>query len=133
VDYRLKGYRPPQSRLSADLGDGNLSFHGFEWLASSAWSLGFRAPRMENGIVKIPILFDDYEMFRKGVPFAEWRARALALVDTRPFVAFSLHDCYAEHWLPHYAGFLADIRARGQLRTLDEVAADVALAHARWV
>jgi len=31
-------------------------------------SLGFRAPRMENGIVKIPILFDDYEMFRKACP-----------------------------------------------------------------
>ena len=88
---------------------------------------------MENGLVKIPILFDDYEMFRNGVPFAKWRQKALALVDADEFVAFSLHDCYADFWLPHYAEFLAEVRERGRLRTLDEVAAEVTLAHARWI
>jgi len=133
VDYRLKGYRPPQSRLTPDLGDRNLSFHGFEWLASSAWSLGFREPRMENGIVKIPILLDDHRMFRDGLSFARWQQEALDLIDANAFVAFSLHDCYAEFWLAHYAELLATVRERGRLRTLDEVAAEVALAHARWV
>jgi len=56
----------------------------------------------------------------------------VAAIDAHEFVAFSLHDCYAEHWLPHYAELLAAVAARGRLRTLDEVAADVALAHARW-
>lgn len=132
VDYRLKGYRPPQSRLTPGLADRHLSHHGFEWLASSAASLGRTTPALENGIVKIPILFDDYALFREGEPFGRWRERALAAIDTHDFVAFSLHDCYADHWLPHYAGFLAEVRGRGRLRTLDEVAADVALAHARW-
>jgi hypothetical protein len=71
-------------------------------------------------------------MFRDGEPFEQWRDEALAAIDAHEFVAFSLHDCYAEHWLPHYADFLAAVRARGRLRTLDQVAADVALAHARW-
>ena len=133
VDYRLKGYRPPQSRLTPDLEDRNLCFHGFEWLATSAWSLGFREPRMENGIVKIPILLDDYEMYHDGVSFARWQQKALDLIDANAFVAVSLQDCYAEFWLTHYAEFLAAIRDRGRLRTLDEVAAEVALAHARWV
>jgi glycosyltransferase involved in cell wall biosynthesis len=133
VDYRLKGYRPPQSRLTRGLSDRHLSFHNFEWLASSAWSLGFQAPRMENGIAKIPILFDDYEMFRYGVPFETWRRKALDLIDTHTSVVFSLHDCYADLWLPHYADLLRAIRDKGCFRTLDEIAADLALAHARWV
>lgn len=132
VDYRLKGYRPPQSRLTRGLSDRHLSFYNFAWLASSAWSLGFRAPRMENGVVKIPILFDDYELFRDGVSFETWRRKALGLIDAHSFVAFSLHDCYADRWLPHYADFLRELRDRGCFRTLDQVAADVALSHARW-
>lgn len=132
VDYRLKGYRPPQSRLTPGLADRHLSHHGFEWLASSAASLRRTTPTLENGIVKIPILFDDYGMFRDGEPFERWRENALAAIDAHDFVAFGLHDCYADHWLPHYAELLAEVRARGRLRTLDEVAAEVALAHARW-
>jgi hypothetical protein len=133
VDYRPKGYRPPQSRLTPGLSDRNLAFHEFEWLASSAASLGFREPRMERGVVKLPILFDDYDLFRKGTSFDAWRRRALELVDAHGFVAFGLHDCYADRWLPHYEAFLRELQTRGRLRTLDEVAADVALAHARWV
>jgi hypothetical protein len=88
---------------------------------------------MENGIAKIPILFDDYEMFRYGVPFETWRRKALDLIDTHTSVVFSLHDCYADLWLPHYADLLRAIRDKGCFRTLDEIAADLALAHARWV
>ena len=40
IDYRIKGYRPAQSRITAELTDANLAFHNFEWLASSRYSLG---------------------------------------------------------------------------------------------
>lgn len=43
-----------------------------EWIA---------APALANGIVKIPILFDDYAMFREGEPFERWREKALAAID----------------------------------------------------
>jgi hypothetical protein len=74
-----------------------------------------------------------HEMAARGVPFEAWRRKALALIDAHPFVAFSLHDCYADRWLDHYEDFLGAIRDRGRFRTLDEVAADVAFRHARWV
>jgi len=54
IDYRIKGYRPPQSKILPGLNDANLSEFNFEWLASSTKSLGSADPFMENGIVKIP-------------------------------------------------------------------------------
>jgi hypothetical protein len=133
VDYRIKGYRPPQSRIGTDLCDASLSFHGFEWLASSAFSLGIDEPHLQNGIVKIPILFDDYGLYRDGQDFLEWQAIALEHIRSRPFVAFSLHDCYAHLWLPHYQTFLKELRHLGRLCTLDQVAAEITLAEARWI
>ena len=44
VDYRLKGYRTPQSLITDELTDENLCFHNFEWLGSSTRSLGFDEP-----------------------------------------------------------------------------------------
>src|SRR5205814_4190636 len=41
IDYRAKGYRPAQSRLGADTNEARLAHHNFEWLATSARSLGF--------------------------------------------------------------------------------------------
>ena len=90
------------------------------------------APVLENGIVKIPILFDDYAMFREGEPFARWRERALAAIDAHDFVAFCLHDCYAEHWLPHYAELLAAVPRAVVSARSTRSRPDVALAHARW-
>jgi hypothetical protein len=130
VDYRIKGYRPPNSAITPELRDSELCWYNFEWLASGSSSLGFHHPRLENRVVKIPISFDDYDLHRGRQSFEEWRRMALDKMRRYNFVAFSLHDCYAPHWLPHYASFLREVRALGNLRTLDEVASDLYLAAA---
>lgn len=121
----IAGYRPPQSRLTLELTDGTLAAHGFRWLATSASSIGADQPAFVDGLVRIPIHFDDYALHSRGLPYAEWEERALARLQTRAFTCFSLHDCYAELWLPHYRDFLARVRALGRLTTLDEVAGEV--------
>src|SRR4029079_18025107 len=90
VDYRLKGYRTPQSKITAELTDENLCFHNFEWLASSDHSLGVSAPRMTKGLVKIPIDFDDYELYRDHLSWETWERRALETIEKSDFIAFSL-------------------------------------------
>jgi peptidoglycan/xylan/chitin deacetylase (PgdA/CDA1 family) len=130
VDYRIRGYRPPQSHITRDLGEAHLCLHNFEWLASSAASLHLSMPTMQRRVVKIPILFDDYAMYHDGLPYETWERQALAALERAPFVAFSLHDCYGSYWLPHYPRFLEAVRERGTLRTLDEVADEVILRNA---
>jgi hypothetical protein len=129
VDYRVKGYRPPRSRLTAETSDENLLFHNFEWLASSRFSLGIDEPTMHRRLVKIPIAFDDFPLHR-GMAYDEWERRGLEHIARSRFVAFGLHDCYAEHWLPHYAKLMARLKDIGTLKTLDQVAADVTLRNA---
>ena len=130
VDYRLKGYRVPQSQMTQELTDANLSFHNFEWLASSAHGFGFLEPRMENSVVKIPVLFDDFPLYKHGMSFAEWESRALQRIAENEFAAFGLHDCYGGFWLPHYRGFLEKLRSLGTLKTFNQVAAEVTLSQA---
>jgi hypothetical protein len=122
LDYRIKGYRPPQSRLTADISDAHLAFYNFEWLASSRQSLQCSAPHLENSVVKIPIHLDDYDLYTGKQTFEEWAARALALVRQNDFTALSLHDCYAGFWLHEYPGFLQSLKKLGSFQTLDEVA-----------
>jgi hypothetical protein len=129
---RIKGYRPPQSKILPGLNDANLSEFNFEWLASSTKSLGSADPFMENGIVKIPHHLDDYPMYRSTMSFAEWETRLLELVSQRDFVVIGLHDCYAEFWLDRYEELLCKLKAQAQLMTLDEVAARVTLGKSRW-
>jgi hypothetical protein len=130
VDYRLKGYRTPQSRITAELTDENLCFHNFEWLASSTHSLGFDKPRLQNRIAKIPIHFDDFPMYRDGQAYDAWEAEAIATIENNQFVAFGLHDCYGEFWLPRYAEFLEKVRRMGKLVTMNQVADEVFLKNA---
>jgi hypothetical protein len=130
VDYRIKGYRPPASIFSAELTRENLAFHNFEWLASSAHSFGFTSPRLCDGLVEVPIAFDDFHMYRDGMTFETWQAHALNAIEASDFVAFSLHDCYADRWLPRYHEFLRSIRMMGAFSTLDQVAARLVLQHA---
>ena len=129
VDYRIKGYRPPRSRITAELTDANFAFHNFEWLASSAYSLQLPAPELRNRLAKIPILFDDFEMYRSRMTYEDWEKKAILRIQQAPFVAFSMHDCYAGFWLPHYKRFLERITGLGQLQTLDEVAGRLALSN----
>ena len=130
VDYRIKGYRPPNSTITPELSDNELCWHNFEWLASGSSSLGFHEPRLEYRVVKIPISFDDFDLFCGRQSFEEWRRMATDKMRRYDFVVFSLHDCYARYWLPEYESFLREICSLGNLRTLDEVAADVFLANA---
>jgi hypothetical protein len=130
IDYRVKGYRPPQSLLTSDLSDDNLCLHNFEWLASAAGSLRTAVPKMENRIVKVPILFDDFDMYARNMPYGLWLQRALERIRRNRFVAFCLHDCYAHLWLPHFREFLETLKGLGTVGVLDTVAADVVLAEA---
>lgn len=131
VDYRLKGYRPPQSKITAELSDENLCFHNFEWLANSAYVMQRNSPEFCNRLVKIPIAFDEFELYRSKLAYEEWEEKALETIKRNDFVAFSLHDCYAPLWLPHYARFLEKIRTLGKLKTLNEVLSEVVLSHAQ--
>ncbi len=125
VDCTVKGYRTPRNVVTAELNDENLKRHGFDWLASSASAFGFETPRLENGIAKIPILFDDFDLYKANIPYEEWEGNALRKINENDFVAIGLHDCYAEFWLPHYREFLAKTCPLAEFKTFDEVAADV--------
>lgn len=129
VDYRIKGYRPARSRLGPELTNDNLAFHNFEWLASSAHSLGATQPALTHGVVRLPIHFDDFALHR-GATYADWHRTHVATLGTAAFSAFSLHDCYAAHWLDRYPELLREVARLGRVRTLDEVAAEVLLTHA---
>jgi len=131
VDYRIKGYRPPQSKITAELSDENLCFHNFEWLANSAYAMQINSPEFSNRLVRIPIAFDEFELYRSKMAYEEWEEKALETIKHDDFVAFSLHDCYAPLWLPHYARFLEEIRTLGRLKTLNEVLSEVILSHAQ--
>jgi hypothetical protein len=123
-DKSIRGYRPPQSRITADL-DAILGSYGFDWLASSARSLNSRVPERHSGLARIPIAADDYDLYRKGEHFKTWQRRILDAIDERDFTAIGLHDCYAEFWLESYEAFLDTIASKGTLNTFDEVAASV--------
>jgi hypothetical protein len=130
IDYRLKGYRPPRSVITPELTDEQLLFHNFEWLASSQRSLGISSPVLRRGLVRVPIAFDDFRLFRNGRAYDDWEAEALATVASRDVAAFALHDCYAYLWLDRYEAFLERVLSLGELRTVDELAAGVTLAAA---
>jgi hypothetical protein len=131
VDYRIKGYRPPRSIITPELSDENLCFHNFEWLASSAYCLGIISPEIENRIIKIPILFDDFELYRSRMNYEVWEEQAIQMINQHNFVAFGLHDCYSDYWLPHYGEFLKKISQLGRLKTLNEIADEVILVNSR--
>lgn len=106
VDLRVRGYRPPRSRITAELSDYNLTFWNFEWLASSVFSLGSEACRIENGLVKIPIAIDDYPLFTRAVDYQDWERDLLERARAKKFFGFGLHDCYAGLWLERYPQLL---------------------------
>ncbi len=128
VDLQVRGYRPPQSLMTPELMDYNLSYFNFEWLASSprkqAASPAF--PRsescvLENGIVKLPIDTDDYGLSTGQLSYEEWRSNLLGMAARRKIVAFGLHDCYARHWLDSYPELLDSLGQLGRFVTADEL------------
>ena len=110
------------------MSDENLCYHNFEWFASSVYSLGRKLPEIQNRIVKIPILFADFEMYKNKTRYEVWEHKAIEIIKENNFVAFCLHDCYAHYWLPHYGEFLEKIKKLGKLKTSNEVANEVILS-----
>ena len=84
---------------------------------------------MEKRIVKIPIRFDDFDLYKGKVDFEGWSREAINTINESDFVAFCLHDCYGSFWLPRYKDFLGQIVQFGKLKTLNEVSNEVILAH----
>ena len=130
LDYRLKGYRPPRSELTAETTDEQLAFHNFEWIASSAPSLGVDLPQLRNGLVRLPVAVDDFALYTGELAYEEWEADLLDRVEHAPFTAVGLHDCYGHLWLSRYSDLLEKLSSRARLRTLDEVSADVVMSSA---
>ena len=127
IDYRIKGYRPPQSKITAGLSDDHLAFHNFEWLASSVHSLGIQKPEMRNRLVKLPVQFDDFVMYKEGMSYVNWEKQALEKISRAEVSIFCLHDCYAHFWLPYYENFLEKLLKLGKLITVNDLAAQVLL------
>ena len=130
IDYRIKGYRTPQSKITSELTIENLSIHNFEWLASSVASFKIKQPKLEEGIVKIPIMFDDYSMYKDKISYQDWEDKAIQTIEENDFIAFCLHDCYAPYWLPHYKNFLDKIHNLGIFKTFNQVAEEECLSNA---
>jgi hypothetical protein len=130
VDYRLKGYRPSQSVVTDELKDECLCHHNFEWLASSATSMGIQRPVLRNGICRIPIAFDDFDLHTQRLDYTEWEGRALGRARIGPVLAFCVHDCYADRWLDSYPRLLDRLSARGELLTFNELSDRMVLTHA---
>ena len=126
--YRLRGYRAPRSRITAELTDPLLAWHNFEWLSSGFRSLGLEHPVLRNGIAVLPIATDDFALYRRSTPYAEWRDDLFVRMGRKPWFAFGLHDCYAGFWLPHYDELLRRLADRGTLRTFGEVVDAMVLA-----
>jgi hypothetical protein len=130
LDKRVKGFRPPRSRSTAEWNDYNLVFRNFEWCATSARSLGTTEPVMHNHLVKIPIHYDDFSLYKSAVPFAQWERQALRTIEHNDFSVVGLHDCYADLWLSHYPAFVKKIQRLGTFKTFDQVANQTVLTHA---
>ncbi len=127
VDYRIKGYRAPQSNLTSELSDPELARFNFEWLASSHHSLGSDVPTMRGGIARLPILFDDFPLYSTGVAYDAWERELLTTIAGHQYAAFGLHDCYAHLWLPQLGSLLRRLGERARFTTMGEVAAQIAL------
>lgn len=130
VDYRLKGYRLPRSRPTRETTSERLALHNFEWLASSAASLGVESPQLKDRLVRLPVALDDFPLYTGEFGYQEWEAHLLDRVEQAPFTAFGLHDCYGHLWLPRYAELLEKLSSRARLRTLDEASADILMSAA---
>jgi hypothetical protein len=129
VDLRVKGYRPPKSRITPELTDYRLSLFNFEWFACSVRGLGQADCRLQRGIVKIPIQVDDYAL-SLGQAYEQWEAGLLDLAHTTAFLSFGLHDCYADKWLPRYEDLLDTLAGVGQFVTAEDICAELFLAGA---
>jgi len=85
---------------------------------------------MENRLVKIPVHFDDFDLYRGSLSYDAWRQNAVETIKKNNLTIFCLHDCYARFWLPDYREFLAEIASLGTFKTVDELSSMTILANA---
>ena len=130
VDLQVKGYRPARSIITPELSVYQLSYHNFEWLMSSARSLGLEEPALDRGVVRIPAHLDDYDLV-KGESYEDWMQRLHRAVETRQFVSVGLHDCYSQYWIEHFDQLLEYLQNAGELWNCDDLTNRVYLANAR--
>ena len=121
LDQSIRGYRPPQSFLTSELTASNLRRHGFEWMACASAELEIEEPELRRNVAFIPLEFDDYSLYTGLRDYPAWEQYALSVIARSRFTAFSLHDCYAEHWLNDYPDFLARLKSMGQCVPLADV------------
>jgi hypothetical protein len=129
IDYRIKGCCPFRYQITSEFTDINLAFHNFEWIAGATKSFKTKAPLMKNGIVRIPVYFDDSKMVQSGLDYLEWERQAMKTIRNNDFVSFCLHDCYGHFWLSNYERFLEKILKLAELKTMNQVSTQVVLSH----
>src|SRR5271166_1356155 len=129
VDLQVKGYRPARSIITPELSSYQLSYHNFEWLMSSARSLGLEEPALDRGVVRIPAHLDDYDLV-KGESYENWMHRLRREVETRQFVSVGLHDCYSKYWIKHFKHLLEYLQHAGELWNCDDLSDRMYLANA---
>ena len=129
IDYRTRGYRVPSSHMEPELLDNRVLRYSFDWIASSEGSLAATEPVIRNGIAYIPILYDDFPLYRGDLSYDEWERQIVDRIEAREFAAIGLHDCYAEYWLPCYEALLDWVTKSRESTTLDRVADDLFLDH----
>lgn len=121
VDLQVRGYRPPRSVITAELTEYRLSYLNFEWIASGESSLDTLSCCLHNGMVRIPILTDDYPLVAANMDYGAWESELLECARNSRFIAFGLHDCYAPLWLHSYPKFLEKLHSIGTFVTADQV------------
>lgn len=124
VDWRIKGYRHYQPKITSEVSDNDLCYYNFEWIAVDEKTLGAK-PILQNRVVKIPVFCDDYEMYKHNLPYEAWEYKVIERIKQSNFTAIGLHDSNANYWLSHYENFLNKIISMGQLKTFNEVADQV--------
>ncbi|KAA3622612.1 MAG: glycosyltransferase [Proteobacteria bacterium] len=125
VSWQPLGYRPPRSELTPEIADHNLAAYNFEWLASSAYSFGFDTPRVSGGVVQIPIARDDYDLYTGALDIDQWMQTILDEAGSRDVYAFSVHDCYADKWLPVYTELLDELKKLARFVDCDTLAGEI--------
>jgi len=130
ADGRIRGYRPPASRTTPELGSEGLARLSFQWLATARHALGFDRPRLVSGTARIPIARDDFALHTGEREYAGWRRTVVEEAADAGFYAVGLHDCYARHWLDGYEALLEALARDAELWTMDEVSDRVGLCAA---
>jgi hypothetical protein len=122
IDLQVRGYRPPNSNITDELTDYKLSYYNFEWFMGAISSFGFDKCKIENGIVKIPVLTDDFPLYKRRMSYDEWETELIEHIKNNDFTAFGTHDCYGEFWIDKYDELLSKLKSLGvKFMTCDEI------------